>query len=201
MTWVWLGQVPSSSWASPPCRWWSARPRTKYILFYICSGKFGKTVFVLFLTPNWLIIFSNEPFLSSFPQPLSSTLSNMNIHPKWAVWDWVWSYCRQSELKKKTLQSYSLLIPFHKQSLYPELIHITPLPYYSSLPTLTSTRCDASLLLSNLIILPVERMATARLTSTIIRTVGRVVCRLAACGGRMHTGTRPANRSAVSRAD
>lgn len=36
-----------------------------------------------------------------------------------------------------------------------------------------------------------ERTSTDLLTSTIIRTVGSVVCRFCGCGGRIVTGTAP----------
>lgn len=44
--------------------------------------------------------------------------------------------------------------------------------------TFASTRMEASLHFNNLIIAEVERSATAFDTSTIMRTVGKVVCRL-----------------------
>lgn len=60
-------------------------------------------------------------------------------------------------------------------------------------PTLASTRMEASLHFKSLIIDEVESSATAFETSTIMRTVGNVVCKFCGCGGRIQTGTRPAN--------
>lgn len=45
--------------------------------------------------------------------------------------------------------------------------------------------------LSNFMTFWLERTSTDLLTSTIIRTVGSVVCRFCGCGGRIVTGTAP----------
>jgi hypothetical protein len=59
---------------------------------------------------------------------------------------------------------------------------------------LMSTTLLASLDLSSLITFWLESTSTDLLTSTIIRTVGSVVCRFCGCGGRMVTGTAPTYR-------
>jgi hypothetical protein len=53
------------------------------------------------------------------------------------------------------------------------------------------TLVAASLDRNNLINALVDRIATDRLTSTIMRTVGSVLAKFAVCGGRTHTGTMP----------
>jgi len=50
---------------------------------------------------------------------------------------------------------------------------------------------NCTLDLSSLITFWLESTSTDLLTSTIIRTVGSVVCRFCGCGGRMVTGTAP----------
>lgn len=59
--------------------------------------------------------------------------------------------------------------------------------------TLASILSDASLHFNNLINDDVDITTTAFDTSTIMRTVGRVVCRLCAWGGLTHTGIKPTN--------
>lgn len=50
---------------------------------------------------------------------------------------------------------------------------------------------NSTLDLSSLMTFWLESTSTDLLTSTIIRTVGSVVCRFCGCGGRMVTGTAP----------
>ena len=50
---------------------------------------------------------------------------------------------------------------------------------------------NCTLDLSSLMTFWLESTSTDLLTSTIIRTVGSVVCRFCGCGGRMVTGTAP----------